>query len=311
MFKKKKKLGGFVPDSDIIHYLRFAVIPLIAVILIAVIISSDAGKKQDEADVTQLAASENGAESGVLPEGEEAGPGYDEESALAEQDAENTEAEYDADETGIQETGEAGSETEMAETETEETEASESETVSYADVDISQYKLVQDEVPEMSALVHTYCQAREDMDVELLARLYGITGLTEEQIAEEREKLELVHASIRRYENISCYSIEGPEEGSYVIFPYFELKYRDAEVNMPQLTWAYATRNDDGSYCMTQEVSQPVAEYIARIGVRDDVKALIAQVEEAKAEAVASDEKLQSIYGDTESEVILDTGSNQ
>lgn len=289
MFKKKKTGKSFL-DSDIMHYLRFAAIPVIAVILIAVIIRSDSGKGREESQAQtegQQAEAVTEAAGGTVSEEMETPDesGTEEGESLPLDDAEPDDAEQE-------------------ETESE-TVASEPETVSYEDIDISQLTLKQDEVPELSALVRTYCQAREEQDVELLARLYGVSGLSEDEIAEEREKLELVHASIRSYENITCYSIEGPEPDSYVIFPYFELNYREAEVNMPQLTWAYVTKIEDGSYIMTQEISQPVAEYIARIGELEEVKALRNQVEEARAAAIEADGKLKSIYGGEESEVVI------
>lgn len=284
MFKKKKTGKSFL-DSDIMHYLRFAAIPVIAVILIAVIIRSDSGKGREESQVQtegQQAEAVTESAGGTVSEEMEAPDesGTEEGESLPLDDAEQEEPES-------------------------ETVSPEPETVSYEDIDISQLTLKQDEVPELSALVRTYCQAREEQDVELLARLYGISGLSEEEMEEEREKLELVHASIRSYENITCYSIEGPEPDSYVIFPYFELNYREAEVNMPQLTWAYVTKIEDGSYIMTQEISQPVAEYIARIGELEEVKALRNQVEEARAAAIEADGKLKSIYGGEESEVVI------
>ena len=153
-------------------------------------------------------------------------------------------------------------------------------------------------------MVRTYCQAKEDCDPELLARLFGKSGLSENEIAEEAARMELVKASVKRYENISCYYIEGPETDSYVVFPYFELLYRGAEVRMPQLTWVYVTKTEDGSYVMHEEVGEAVAAYITRIGEREDVVALRTQVAEAQAAAIASDEKLKNIYSG-ESQVVV------
>lgn len=47
---------------------------------------------------------------------------------------------------------------------------------------------------------------------------------TEERKEQERAKMELVKASVKSYENISCYSVQGPGEDSYVIFPYYEIR---------------------------------------------------------------------------------------
>ncbi len=163
-------------------------------------------------------------------------------------------------------------------------------------IDISRYSLKQDEIGELTELVRAYCKAKEDADPQALAQVFGIPELSEEEAFQETEKMELVKASVKGYENISCYSIEGPEEDSYVVFPYFEIRYRGADILMPQLTWGYAKKNSDGKYYMTQEVSQEVASYIGRIGEKDDVAALIAQVQAAAQAAIDADEKLKNIY---------------
>ncbi len=266
--KDKWNFRGRFGNSDLMHYLRFAVIPLAAVILIAVIISADKGTDGGAA-AGDTAVVENEAENGGNEDFRNGLDGANQpDGAAAGEDAETA----------------AGS--------------------AYADIDISGYTLKQDEVPELLALVRTYCQAKEDCDAELLARLFGKSGLTEEELAAERERMELVKASVKRYENISCYSIEGPEPDSYVIFPYFEICYRGAETLMPQLTWGYVTKLDDGSFVMNEEVSEDVAAYIARIGEKEDVAAVRAQVAQAQASAIASDEKLKSIYSG-ESEVVI------
>lgn len=272
--KDKWKFFGRLANSDIMHYLRFAVLPLAAVVLIAVIMTADKGKEgqtSPENTGTVLAGSTADGEAG-RPAGEDSAGGGEQSDIGAGEGAESSGAAEDAPD--------------------------------YSEIDISQYTLKTDEVPELLALVRTYCQAKEDCDPQLMARLFGRGVLTEEEAAEEKAKMELVKASVKRYENISCYSIEGPEPDSYVIFPYFELKYREAETLMPQLTWAYVTKQEDGSYVMQEQVSEEVAAYIARIGERDDVAALRAQVAEAQADAVASDEKLKSVYSG-ESEVVI------
>ena len=139
--------------------------------------------------------------------------------------------------------------------------------------DSSKYTLKQDEMPELTALVQSYCQAKTDCDPEALQQLFGVTDLSEDQIAAEREKMELVKASIKAYKNISCYYIEGAEADSYVIFPYFEIQYR-----------------------MVSELSDTEKEYVKAVGERADVKELQDQIKEAAAVAVSEDEVLQQVY---------------
>ena len=162
--------------------------------------------------------------------------------------------------------------------------------------DSSKYTLKQDEMPELTALVQSYCQAKTDCDPEALQQLFGVTDLSEDQIAAEREKMELVKASIKAYKNISCYYIEGAEADSYVIFPYFEIQYRKAARLMPTLTWGYVKKQEDGQYRMVSELSDTEKEYVKAVGERADVKELQDQVKEAAAVAVSEDEVLQQVY---------------
>ena len=162
--------------------------------------------------------------------------------------------------------------------------------------DSSKYTLKQDEMPELTALVQSYCQAKTDCDPEALQLLFGVTDLSEDQIAAEREKMELVKASIKAYKNISCYYIEGAEADSYVIFPYFEIQYRKAAKLMPTLTWGYVKKQEDGQYRMVSELSDTEKEYVKAVGERADVKELQDQVKEAAAVAVSEDEVLQKGY---------------
>ena len=162
--------------------------------------------------------------------------------------------------------------------------------------DSSKYTLKQDEMPELTALVQSYCQAKTDCDPEALQQLFGVTDLSEDQIAAEREKMELVKASIKAYKNISCYYIEGAEADSYVIFPYFEIQYRKAAKLMPTLTWGYVKKQEDGQYRMVSELSDTEKEYVKAVGERADVKELQDQVKEAAAVVVSEDEVLQQVY---------------
>lgn len=162
--------------------------------------------------------------------------------------------------------------------------------------DSSKYTLKQDEMPELTALVQSYCQAKTDCDPEALQQLFGVTDLSEDQIAAEREKMELVKASIKAYKNISCYYIEGAEADSYVIFPYFEIQYRKAAKLMPTLTWGYVKKQEDSQYRMVSELSDTEKEYVKAVGERADVKELQDQVKEAAAVAVSEDEVLQQVY---------------
>ena len=173
--------------------------------------------------------------------------------------------------------------------------------------DPSAYELQQDAVPELLALVQSYCEAKEDCDPVQLARVFGVDSMTEEEEAAQREKMELVEASVKGYENISCYSIEGPEPDSYVIFPYFEIRFRETDVRMPQLTWGYARKGADGQYYIEAKADEEIQACIALAGQQEDAARLIKQVKQQQQAAVESDAYLQEIYGGAAaSEVVIE-----
>ncbi len=263
MDKKRKRTKGTLPDDGIRRYLYFAAIPVVVLILVVVILHSD--KKKDAGQTEAVAMT---AETGQP------------EAAAMTAETGQTEA--------MEMTAETGQPVELNEGDPAVDESSAA--------DSSKYTLKQDEMPELTALVQSYCQAKTDCDPEALQLLFGVTDLSEDQIAAEREKMELVKASIKAYKNISCYYIEGAEADSYVIFPYFEIQYRKAAKLMPTLTWGYVKKQEDGQYRMVSELSDTEKEYVKAVGERADVKELQDQVKEAAAVAVSEDEVLQQVY---------------
>lgn len=162
--------------------------------------------------------------------------------------------------------------------------------------DLSDYPLTQDGVPELTALVQSYCQAKLDVDAESLERVFGRSGMSEEELEEEREKMELVRQMVDGYENISCYSTAGLEPDTYVIYPYFEVQYKGAEAAVPYVMWSYARKDDSGQFYMTQNVSDNEREHIARVSQSEAVKELADRVRAREEELKNSDKVLKQIY---------------
>lgn len=269
MDKNRKRTRKSLPDDGIRRYLYFAAIPVVVFVLIAVILHSD--KKKDTAQETEaVAMTQSETKTG-------------ESSALDETEMESEDPTDVTDDESLNSESEDGTEND-----------SEEKTVESEKV--SDYTLKQDEMPELTALIQSYCQAKTDCDPEALEQLFGVSDLSEAQIAAEREKMELVKASIKAYKNISCYSIEGAETDSYVIFPYFEIQYRKAKTLMPVLTWGYVKKNEDGQYRMVKELSEAEKKYIQTISEREDVQELQSQVKDAGAQAISEDEVLKQVY---------------
>lgn len=165
-----------------------------------------------------------------------------------------------------------------------------------AEMDLSQYELKQDEIPELTALVQEYCQAKMDRDPARLLAVFGKKDMSEAELEEERAKMDKVRQVVDGYENITCYFVDGLEPATYVIYPYFEIQYKDAAMLMPSLTWSYVKRDGEGTFYMTQDVTDQEAEFIAKVSMLDSVKSLSAQVEEQAENALEMDAVLRDIY---------------
>lgn len=289
MANQRRAGRGGQDDSVLVKVLRFGIIPVVVIILIIVIIWLDKGK-------------ETGGDDSYLD------VQYAEKGKL--ETTEGTGGSEETEETDEGNTGEpSGNGDDMASSEdggSQLTEDGESGGSVLVNGNPFGYPLQQDSMLELTGLVQSYCEAKEECDPELLAWVFGIEGWSEEEKDEVRARMELVKASVKSYENISCYSIQGPEEESYVIFPYYEIRYRETETLMPAFSWGYAKKDESGRYYMVQSVDPAVSDYIRKVGEKAEVKAVMAQIQNRQQEAIASDQVLEKIYGSTgASEVII------
>lgn len=163
-------------------------------------------------------------------------------------------------------------------------------------LDLTKYHLGQDEVPDLTALVQTYCQAKADSDPETLERVFGKEGLSQEELEAERVKLEQVGRLVEGYEKAACYTVEGLEPDTYVVYPYFEIQYKGAHALVPSLTWSYAKKDAQGRFYLTMDLTDKEAEHVKEVSRLEDVKNLSQKVEKERQEAIAGDMVLQQIY---------------
>ena len=205
MANQRRTGRGNQDDSVLFRVLRFGIIPAVVIVLIVVIIQLDKGGDTEGRGTGESDSylDVEYADKGKLETTE--GTGEVEDSGGNRQD-DGGDGEGTAQSGEMQTEGDSGSGT-MA-----------------AEADPAQFPLQQDAMLELTGLVQSYCEAKEECDPELLAWVFGIEDWSEEDKEGERARMELVKASVKGYENISCYSIQGPEQDSYVIFPYSETR---------------------------------------------------------------------------------------
>lgn len=147
--------------------------------------------------------------------------------------------------------------------------------------------LEKDAHPEVNAVVQQYYDYMSQGDME------GLATVVDEISDEERNRILGSQGLVEGYQNISCYTKKGMEEGSYVVFVYYELKFQRIETPAPGLTPLYVYTNEEGNLCiMNREASDELTEYVGKIADGDEVKSLRDEVKEKYEAAKAQDADL-------------------
>ena len=130
-------------------------------------------------------------------------------------------------------------------------------------------QLEQDAYPEVNDLVQKYYDYMSAGDVDGLASV-------EDQISEEEQNRILRSKDlVEGYQNISCYTKKGLEDGSYLVFVYYELKFAQIDTPAPGLSPLYVYTNDEGNLVVFNgEASDELNAYVEKAAQEDDVMAL-------------------------------------
>lgn len=147
--------------------------------------------------------------------------------------------------------------------------------------------LEKDAYPEVDAIIQQYfdCMAEGDME--------GLSAVVDEISEEEKNRILNSKNIVEGYENISCYTQKGMEEGAYLVFVYYELKFVRIETLAPGLTPVYVYTKDDGNLCISNgEASDELKAYVEEMAQQEDVLALREEVKTKYEEAKAADEEL-------------------
>ena len=153
----------------------------------------------------------------------------------------------------------------------------------------------------VNQLVSSYFEAVQNCDVEALSKLVDSTeNISEEQLRAEREFVE-------GYRNMSCYTLNGLIDGTYIVYVSYDMKFLNVETAAPCLIRLYVCTNDEGGmYIYNQDLGtdNEVAAYMDEVNEREDVKALMQEVDNRLTEAMAADEALNALvtklYGNSD-----------
>ncbi len=149
--------------------------------------------------------------------------------------------------------------------------------------------LKEDAYPEVNALVTTYFTAVASGDVTTLESI--ISSLSDEAEIRIIKKAEYTEG----YDSIKCYTKPGPVADSYLVFAYYQLKFKNIDTKAPGLSALYVCTREDGSlYIYNDDLPQNVSDYINAVRAQDDVVALLKKVDDEYDTVLAGDKTLKA-----------------
>lgn len=140
---------------------------------------------------------------------------------------------------------------------------------------------------EVNNLVNQYYSYMAAGDTESLKGIVDVLTEEEEQaILQSKDYIE-------EYQNISCYTKRGMEEGAYIAYVTYDMKILNVDTPAPGLSYLYLEPREDGSlYIQNGEESAELVAYIEELSQAQDVQDLLTSVETRYQEAIGADEAL-------------------
>lgn len=150
-------------------------------------------------------------------------------------------------------------------------------------------------LPEITELFLGYFEAKLTGDAEAANRYF--TGGEAADPEEESRRLLWSLEYIEDYREISCQSVPGPEEDSFVVYVYYKIKFHQSQVPAPSLSAAYVKKDGDGIYRIFDGFrDERLKNYMEQVEELESVRDLARQVQDEFAQALEEDENLAALY---------------
>lgn len=151
-------------------------------------------------------------------------------------------------------------------------------------------ELKRDAYPEVNQLVQDYFEAKLQVDKEKIEtcvdnlEFVGMTSLPKK--VKEIEKIE----------DLVCYTLDGPEEDSYIVYAYHEVKFKNISTKSTSLDGYYIKKDGSGKLkIILSPLSEEVQKIINENSKREDVAALISDVNTKLKNEIKSDKQLAEL----------------
>ena len=144
-----------------------------------------------------------------------------------------------------------------------------------------------DAYPAINELVKKYFDGLSNGDVAMVEETVDVLTDEEKQIIERKKDY------IEAYNNVVCYTKEGLDAGSYVVFAAYDMKIYNIETAAPGIMALYVREAEDGSvYIYNGEASEELQNHVLELAAEEEVAAIIADVDTRYQQLIAEDEDL-------------------
>lgn len=143
---------------------------------------------------------------------------------------------------------------------------------------------VSKETEEVETLVYKYFDAMAGNDVDTLK------DILVEMEEEEEATVEKTSQYTESYNNIVLYTKKGQEDGSYVVFASYEVKFVDVKTTAPGVLSFYIITKEDGKYAIQNKLDEKMKEYIQNMVVEDKEVADLFEASQKRYEQALTDD---------------------
>ena len=163
--------------------------------------------------------------------------------------------------------------------------------------------LEEDAYPQINALMKEYYQAATDGDIEKIRMLTD--SVDEETLIYQQKR----SAYIEEYRELKCYTKAGPVENSFVVYVYYEVKFKDMDTLVPGISpYLVYTREDGSCYIQEGEVDEGENLYLEEISAQNDVVDLMNRVQVKFNEVVLENKELNNYLAQMRKDLKVEVG---
>jgi hypothetical protein len=148
---------------------------------------------------------------------------------------------------------------------------------------------------EINKLIKSYLNAKLGKKIDKFKPLVNNVDFIDLKDIERKTKY------IEGYKNITCYTQKGPEEGTYIVYAYHEVKFTSIGTLAPAMNEFYVKTDEKGEpYIYLGEIDQNTEKYLDGVRDSEQVMNLIYDVNNKLEKAVKNDNALSEFYSKLE-----------